>query len=73
VLAHDGDEQFSAPAQTLLPDGVSVAHGTAYDWDVAMTAPLTPGTFRGYWIMLEKGDSATGFGSKLWWMTYLST
>ena len=64
VLAHDGDEQFSADTQTLLADGVSVAPGATHDWDVAMIAPLTPGTYRGYWIMDHVGDGR--FGDRVW-------
>ncbi len=40
-FAFDGEEQFSAAEFTLVADGVSVAPGATYDWDVAMTAPAT--------------------------------
>jgi len=60
VWAFDGEEQFSAAAETALAAGVTVAPGATHDWDVPMTAPLTPGTYRGYWITRHNGVGTFG-------------
>lgn len=64
LLAFDGDRQFGAADQTLLPEGVSIAPGATHDFDVAMTAPATPGTHRGYWRMDRYGTAR--FGERVW-------
>jgi len=58
------DEQFGAAAQTELSGSESVAPGTTHGWNVAMTAPSSPGTYRGYWRMNHSG--AGRFGTKVW-------
>jgi len=63
-LAFDGGEQFGAPAETLLPEGTTVAPGANYTWSVPMTAPSTPGTYRGYWKMDRYGTAR--FGDRVW-------
>jgi Ig-like domain-containing protein/CHAP domain-containing protein len=60
----DGQEQFGAAEQTLLPEGVSVAPGETYAWQVAMNAPLSVGTHRGYWRMDNFGVGR--FGDRVW-------
>lgn len=60
VLAWDGDERFGADEQTLLPAGVSVEPGDTCGWDVPMTAPTAPGTYRGYWKMERSGSGKFG-------------
>ncbi|MBI5501377.1 MAG: CHAP domain-containing protein [Deltaproteobacteria bacterium] len=64
LWAFDGDERFGAAEQTLLPDGASVAPGSTRDWDVPMTAPSSPGTYRGYWRMDRFGTHR--FGDRVW-------
>ena len=39
LWTYDGEERFGAAEQTLLPEGVSVAPGASWDWEVGMTAP----------------------------------
>jgi len=63
-LAFDGGEQFGAPAETLLPEGTTVAPGASYTWSVSMTAPSAPGTYRGYWKMDRYGTAR--FGDRVW-------
>ncbi len=60
----DGEESFGADEQTLLPDGVSVTPGETHDWDVPMTAPAAPGTYRGYFRMDNYGVGR--FGDRVW-------
>ena len=60
----DGEQQFSAAEQTLLPGGTSVAPGGTWDWDVPMFAPSPPGTYRGYWRMDRYGTGR--FGTRVW-------
>jgi MYXO-CTERM domain-containing protein len=64
LWAFDGDERFGAAEQTLLPDGTGVAPGANRDWDVSMTAPMSPGTYRGYWRMDRVGTHR--FGDRVW-------
>ena len=64
LWAFDGDERFGAAEQTLLPDGANVAPGANRDWDVPMTAPMAPGTHRGYWRMDRVGTHR--FGDRVW-------
>ena len=64
VWSWDGDEQFSAAAQTALSSGASIAPSGTYDWDVPMTAPAAPGTYRGYWRMERIGTGK--FGERAW-------
>lgn len=60
----DGGEQFGAATQILLPDGSSVAPGASHDWDVTMTAPATPGSYKGFWRMDHFGTAR--FGDRVW-------
>ena len=55
---------FSAAAQTRLPAGAAIAPGESHHWDVPMTAPLAPGTYRGYWRMERLGGAL--FGNQVW-------
>jgi len=64
LLAFDSGERFSAPDQTLLESGAVVAPGATYQWNVEMTAPGQPGTYRGYWIMDRYGVHR--FGDRVW-------
>ncbi|MBN2361960.1 MAG: hypothetical protein JXR83_21090, partial [Deltaproteobacteria bacterium] len=58
------NERFGAAAHTELAAGTSVAPGSSYAWDVTMTAPSTPGTYRGYWRMNHSGSGL--FGDNVW-------
>ncbi|MFO3797994.1 MAG: NBR1-Ig-like domain-containing protein, partial [Anaerolineales bacterium] len=48
-LAFSSGSQMDAPAEVNLP--YSVAPGQMVDVSVTMTAPSTPGTYRGYWLL----------------------
>ncbi len=64
LWAFDGEQQFGAAEQTLLPAGASVAPGQTWDWDVPMVAPASAGTYRGYWRMDRYGTAR--FGDRVW-------
>ena len=64
LLAHDGDETFSAEDQTLLAEGVEIAPGETHDWEVDMVAPASAGVYRGYWRMNNNGVGR--FGDRIW-------
>ncbi len=55
LLTYDGEERYSAPEQILLPEGVSVAPGQTWEFEVPMTAPAAPGNYRGYFRMDRYG------------------
>ncbi|HUU03785.1 MAG TPA: NBR1-Ig-like domain-containing protein [Myxococcota bacterium] len=64
LWTRDGEESFGAAEQTLLPAGATVAPGQTHDWDVPMTAPSAPGTYRGYFRMDNYGVGR--FGDRVW-------
>jgi len=55
LLTYDGEERYSAPEQILLPEGASVAPGQTWEFEVPMTSPAAPGTYRGYFRMDRYG------------------
>jgi hypothetical protein len=63
-FAFDHEQQFGAPAFTQLGTGEAIAPGQEKTWSVAMTAPTTPGTYRGYWQMDHATDGR--FGVLVW-------
>ncbi|MGI5862695.1 MAG: NBR1-Ig-like domain-containing protein, partial [Myxococcales bacterium] len=60
----DGQEQFGAPAATELGPGEAIQPGQDKTWSLAMRAPATPGTYRGYWRMNHAGHGL--FGDRVW-------
>lgn len=60
-LAFSNGSQMGAPAEVNLP--YSVAPGQVVDVSVTMTAPSTPGTYRGYWLLKNAAGALFGLGS----------
>lgn len=61
ALRYDRGERFDGPAEVtpIRP----VAPDDTYEWSLSLTAPETPGLYRGYWRMTDDGDP---FGTNLW-------
>ncbi len=57
ALAFDHGDQMGAPNSVVVP---TAAAGTNIDIHVPMTAPATPGTYKGYWRL--KAPDGTLFG-----------
>ena len=57
-LLFDSGEKMGGPDSALIP--TTVAPGQTVDITVALTAPTTAGTFRGYWKL--KNNTGTPFG-----------
>lgn len=60
-LVFSNGSQMGAPAEVNLP--YSVAPGQVVDVSVTMTAPSTPGTYRGYWLLKNAAGALFGLGS----------
>lgn len=60
-LVFSSGSQMGAPAEVNLP--YSVAPGQMVDVSVTMTAPSTPGTYRGYWLLKNASGVLFGLGS----------
>jgi hypothetical protein len=61
-FAFDGGERFGAPEYTDV--GGDVAPGQTKTFTLNMTAPSTPGLYRGYWKMDRYGTGR--FGDRVW-------
>lgn len=59
LVFHTG-EQMGGPAAVNLPS--TVAPGQTLDLSVALTAPNTAGTYRGYWMLKNAGGVLFGIG-----------
>jgi hypothetical protein len=66
-LIFDGGDQMSGPASQTLTSG-TVAPGATLDVSVTLTAPASPGTYRGNWKIREPGGSVFGLSSGPFWV-----
>ncbi len=62
-LAFQSGEDFGAPARTWPGASESIAPNATKTWSVQLTAPTTPGTWRGTWQMDRNG---VPFGPQVW-------
>src|SRR5512143_3260020 len=69
ALVFESGDQMGGPATVAMPK--TVAPGSTVDVSVNLTAPNSPGSYRGYW----RFQNANGFhfglgadGSKSWWV-----
>ncbi|MBI5542851.1 MAG: peptidoglycan DD-metalloendopeptidase family protein, partial [Deltaproteobacteria bacterium] len=62
-LAFQSGDSFGALARTWPGPTESIAPAATKAWSVPMTAPLAPGTYRGYWQMDRNG---VAFGATVW-------
>ena len=60
----DGQEQLGAASPVELAAQETVPPGQQKVWSVAMTAPATAGTYRGYWRMDQTANGR--FGDQVW-------
>jgi len=56
------EDPFGAAEFTDLADAEEIAPGATKTWTLNLVAPLTPGTYRGYWMMHRNGR----FGDPVW-------
>ena len=62
-------EQMGAPSSAAFPKNVAI--GETVDISVNMTAPSTPGSYRGYWMFKNASGALFGIGAqanKPWWV-----
>lgn len=62
TLAFNGGDQLGATTSVRLPG--YVAPGQSVDVSVTLTAPNTPGSYKGYWIMRNTAGALFGTGDK---------
>jgi len=70
-LVFDGGDQMSGPASQTLTNG-TVAPGATLDVSVTLTAPASPGTYRGNWKIREPGGSLFGLSTGPFWVQILA-
>ncbi|MFZ1040592.1 MAG: NBR1-Ig-like domain-containing protein [Anaerolineales bacterium] len=68
-LIFDTGDQMGGPSSVNLPQ--SVAPGQTTDLTITLTAPSTPGEYRGYWKFEDNNNIPFGLGwsgTKSWWV-----
>ncbi|HET9587632.1 MAG TPA: NBR1-Ig-like domain-containing protein, partial [Anaerolineales bacterium] len=68
-LVFSNGEQMGAPASLTFPQNVPV--GQTIDISVNMTAPSTPGSYRGFWMFKNASGALFGIGAQAnrpWWV-----
>ncbi|NJC98200.1 MAG: hypothetical protein FIB03_18010 [Anaerolineae bacterium] len=68
-LVYFSGEKMGAASSAYFPKSVAV--GQTYDFSINMTAPTTPGSYRGYWMFKNANGALFGIGAqanKPWWV-----
>jgi hypothetical protein len=66
-LVFDSGDQMGGPASQQLTNG-SVAPGQTIDVSVNLTAPASPGTYKGNWKLREPGGALFGLSTGAFWV-----
>jgi hypothetical protein len=72
-LVFSSGQQMGAPSSAAFPlaEGQVIAVGQTVDVSVNMTAPSTPGSYRGFWMFKNANGALFGIGTqanKPWWV-----
>ncbi|HEX5840296.1 MAG TPA: NBR1-Ig-like domain-containing protein, partial [Anaerolineales bacterium] len=68
-IVYYSGERMNGPMSAAFPANVPV--GATYDFSLDLTAPTTPGSYRGYWMFKNANGALFGIGAqanKPWWV-----
>jgi hypothetical protein len=68
-IVYFSGERMNGPMSAAFPANVPV--GATYDFSLDLTAPTTPGSYRGYWMFKNANGQPFGIGTqanKPWWV-----